>query len=104
MKLSPVEAINRVNELVTVEMLVQRTKCCTGSSQVFLDSEPNHRDPKNLGVVVTESGRAKFTEAGIDDPATLFKGKTIRVRGVVVRKEKGPYIEVTDVSQIEIMK
>jgi hypothetical protein len=42
--LSPVEAINRINEPVAVEMLVQRTKCCTGSRQVSLDSEANHRD------------------------------------------------------------
>src|SRR5260370_23418985 len=102
MSLSAEEAINRVNEAVTGEMLVQRTKCCTGSSQVFLDSEPNHRDPKNLGVVVIESGRAKFGEAGIDDPTAHFKGKTVRVRGVVVRKEKGPYIEVDDPSQIDV--
>ena len=58
MNLSPVEAINRVNESVTVEMVVQRTKCCTGSRQVFLDSEARYRDPNNLGVVVTEIGRA----------------------------------------------
>ena len=103
MNLSAVEAINRVNEPVTVEMIVKRTKCCTGSSQVFLDSDQNHRDPKNPGLVVTESGRAKFAEAGIDDPTAHFKDKTIRVRGVVVRKEKGPYIEVTDPSQIEIV-
>ena len=102
MILSAAEAVNRVNESVTVEMLVQRTKCCTGSRQVFLDSEPNHRDPKNLGVVVTQSGRAKFSEAGIDDPTAHFKGKTIRVHGIVIRKEKGPYIEVNDPSQIEI--
>lgn len=101
--MSPAEAINRVNETVIVEMLVQRTKCCTGSSQVFLDSEPNHRDLKNLGVVVTEAGRAKFAEAGIADPTAHFKGKTIRVRGVVIRKEKGPYIEVREPSQIEVM-
>ena len=63
MNLAAVEAINRVNESVTVEMLVQKTKRCSGSRQVFLDSEANHRDPKNLGVVVTESGRAKFSEA-----------------------------------------
>jgi hypothetical protein len=85
-------------------MLVQRTKCCTGSSQVFLDSEPNHRDPNNLGVVVTEAARAKFSEAGIDDPAIHFKGRIIRVRGVVIRREKGPAIEVGDPSQIEVMK
>jgi hypothetical protein len=69
-------------------MIVQRTKRGTGSSQVFLDSEPNHRGPKNLGVVVAENGRAKFSEAGIDDPTAHFKGKTIRVRGVVIRMEK----------------
>src|SRR5262245_1023100 len=104
MNLSPVEAINRINESVTVEMLVRRTKCCTGSRQVFLDSEANHHDPKNLGVVVTESGRARFGEAGIDDPTVHFKGKNIRVHGVVIRKEDRPYIEVNDPSQIELVK
>ena len=104
MNLSAVEAINRVGESVTVEMLVKKTKSCTGSCQVFLDSEPNHRDPNNLGVVITVSGRPKFAEAGIDDPTAHFKGKTIRVRGVVIRKEKGPYIEVSDPSQIELVK
>ncbi|MBI2806617.1 MAG: hypothetical protein HYX68_16675 [Planctomycetes bacterium] len=103
MNLSAVEAINRVNESVSVEMLVQKTKSCTGSCQVFLDSESNHRDPKNLGVVITVEGRPKFTEAGIDDPTVYFKSKTIRVRGVVIRKEKGPYIEVSDPSQIELV-
>jgi hypothetical protein len=104
MNLSPVEAINRVNESVTVEMLVQRTKCCTGSRQVFLDSEANHRDPKNLGVVVTEAGRAKFGEARIDDPTAYYKGKAIRVSGVVIRREERPYIEVDDLGQIELVE
>lgn len=103
MSLSPVEAIRRINESVTVEMVVQRTKCCSGSRQVFLDSEPNYREPNNLGVVVTEAGRAQFSKAGIDDPATHFQGKSIRVRGVVIRKEKGPYIEVYEPNQIEIV-
>lgn len=103
MHLSAEEAVNRINESVTVEMVVQKTKSCTGSCQVFLDSESNHRDPKNLGVVITVEGRPKFTEAGIDDPTAHFKGKTIRVRGVVIRKEKGPYIEVSDPSQIEMV-
>ena len=102
--MTPIEAIARINESVTVEMLVRRTKSCTGSCQVFLDSEPNHRDPKNLGVVITVDGRPRFTEAGIDDPTAHFEGKTIRVHGVVIRKEKGPYIEVNEPSQIEIVK
>lgn len=103
MNLSPVQAITRINESVTVEMRVRRTKSCSGSCQVFLDSEPNHRDPNNLGVVITVDGRPKFTEAGIDDPTAYFNGKTIRVHGVVIRKEKGPYIEVTDPEQIEVI-
>src|SRR5580692_3277416 len=104
MNLSAVEAIARVNESVTVELVVQRTKRCSGSKQVFLDSEANHHDPKNLGVIVTESGRAKFSEAGIDDPTAHFNGKTIRVHGVVIRKEDRPYIEVNDPRQIEMVK
>ncbi len=92
--MSPAEAISRVNESVVVEMVVQRTKCCTGSRQVFLE---------NLGVVVTEDGRAKFSAAGIDDPTAHYKGKTIRVRGVVIRRDDRPYIEVNDPGQIELV-
>jgi hypothetical protein len=101
--MSPAEAISRVNESVVVEMVVRRTKCCTGSRQVFLDSEANHRDTKNLGVVVTEDGRAKFSAAGIDDPTAHYEGKTIRVRGVVIRRDDRPYIEVNDPGQIELV-
>jgi hypothetical protein len=75
MNQSAVETISRVNESVTAELLVQRTKRCSVSRQVVLDSEANHRDPKNLGVVVTEFGEANFSEAGIDDPATYFSGR-----------------------------
>jgi hypothetical protein len=103
MNLSTVEAINRINETVTVEMFVQRTKRCSGSKQVFLDSEANHHDPKNLGVIITETGLARFNEAGIDDPTAHFNGKTIRVRGIVIRKENRPYIEVNDLSLIEMV-
>lgn len=101
--MSPEEAINRINESVTVEMLVQRAKCCSGSHQVFLDSAANYRDPKNLGVIVTEGGLSKFDEAGIDDPTAHFRGKLIRVRGVVTRKEDRPCIEVSDPGQIEMI-
>ena len=101
--ISPVEALKRLSDPVTVEMFIKRTKSCTCSSQFFLDCEENKRDPKNLGLVVTTAGAAKFREAGIDDPADHFQGKTIRVRGVVILKEGLPYIEVDDPGQIEIV-
>lgn len=103
MILSPEEASKRVDESVIVDMLVQRTKRCSSSRQVFLDSEADHHDPRNLGVVVTERGRARFSELGIADPAEHFDGKTIRVRGMVIRKENRPYIEVEEPSQIELV-
>src|SRR5258708_38413400 len=101
--ISPLEALNRLNEPVTVEMHIKRTKSCTCSSQFFLDCEENKRDPKNLGLVITTAGAAKFKEVGIDDPAELFQGKTIRVQGVVILKEGRPYIEVDEPGQIEIV-
>jgi hypothetical protein len=103
MPISPVEAIQRLNEPVVVQMLVKRTKSCTCSSQFFLDCEESKRDPKNLGLIITTAGAARFKETGIDDPADHFQGKTIRVHGVVVLKEGWPYIEVDDPGQIDVV-
>jgi hypothetical protein len=104
MPMSPLEAIKRLNEAVTVEMLVRESKSCRSSFQFYLDCEENYRNPKNLGVVVTTVGATKFKEANTNNPAVYFKGKTIRVRGVVVQKKGRPYIEVDDPAQIEIVR
>jgi hypothetical protein len=101
--ISPVEAIRRVHEPVTVEMPVKRSKTCTCSSQFFLDCEEDKRDPKNLGVIVTAAGAAKFKEGKIDDPAEHFLGKTLRIHGTVVLKDTRPSIEVNDPAQIEVV-
>ena len=102
MPLTPLEAANRLNEHVTVEMLVRAAKNCPHCSQVFLDSEGDHHDPRNLAVAVTETGAARFKGARIGDPALHFKGKTIRVTGVVTLKDNRPQIEVDDPGQIEV--
>jgi hypothetical protein len=87
MPLSAHEAINRVNERVTVEMPVKAAKDCQRCSLMFLDSEEDHHDPKYFAVAVTEIGKSKFREAKIDDPARHFKGKTIRVTRLVTVKD-----------------
>jgi DNA/RNA endonuclease YhcR with UshA esterase domain len=102
MQLTPQEAINRINEQVTVEMLVKAAKNCQYCSQVFLDSEADHHDPKNFAVALTETGKG-IREAKVDDPAGYFKGKAIRVTGVVTMKDKRPQIEVDDPKQIEMV-
>jgi thiosulfate/3-mercaptopyruvate sulfurtransferase len=102
--LTPAEAIKKVNERVTVQMEVKAAKDrLEKRGEIYLDSEEDFRDPKNLGVVVTRVGAAKLKEAGIDDPAGDFKGKTIRVTGTVILKEKRPRIEVDDARQIEVV-
>jgi hypothetical protein len=103
--LTPVEAIKKVNEKVVVEMQVKATKNrLEKRGDIYLDSEEDFRDKKNLGIVVTKSGAAKFKEAGVDDPAVHFKDKTIRVTGTVIIKEKRPRIEVDDSKQIQIVE
>ena len=104
MPLSPPEAANRVNERVTVEMLVRAAKNCPHCSQIFLDSEEDHHDPNNLAVAVTETGAARFKGARVDDPALHFRGKTIRVTGVVRLKDNRPRIGVDDPRQIEVVE
>jgi hypothetical protein len=85
-------------------MLVKAAKNCAHCSQVFLDSEQDHHDPNNLAVAVTETGKVRFKELRIDDPARHFQGKTIRVQGVVTLKDNRPRIDVDDPRQIEIVE
>jgi hypothetical protein len=103
MPLSPLEAANRINEQVTVGMLVRAAKNCPHCSQVFLDSEEDHHDPNNLAVAVTQTGKARFKQMRIDDPARHFKGQAIRVTGVVTLKDHRPRIGVDDPGQIEVV-
>lgn len=103
MPLSAPEARSRINERVTVEMQVRAAKNCQRCSLMFLDSEEDHHDAKNFAVAVTETGKVKFRKAKVDDPAGHFKGKTIRVSGVVTVKDNQPQIEVDDPGQIEVV-
>jgi hypothetical protein len=103
MPFSPVEAASRVNEQVTVEMLVKAAKNCEHCGQIFLDSEQDHHDPRNFAVAVTAIGKVRFKESEIDDPALHFKGKAIRVTGTVIVKNKQAQIEVDDPGQIEMV-
>jgi hypothetical protein len=103
--LTPAEAIKMVDKEVAVEMVVRSSKnALEKRHEIYLDSEENFRDEKNLAVVITEKGAEKFKEAGIDDPAEHFRGKTIRVTGKVIRKEERPRIEVSDPKSIRLIE
>jgi hypothetical protein len=103
--LSPAEAIKMVDKEVTVQMVVRSSKNALAQRhEIYLDSEENFRDEKNLAVVITEEGAGKFKDAGIDDPAEHFRGKTIRVTGTVIRKDDRPRIEITDPKAIRLIE
>jgi hypothetical protein len=84
-------------------MSVKAAKNCGQCSQVFLDSEEDHRDTRNVAITLTNTGKARFKGLSIDDPALHFRGKTIRVTGVVTVKAGHPQIEVDDPRQIEVV-
>ena len=101
MPLSAPEARTRINEQITVDLVVKAAKNCQRCSLMFLDSEQDHHDLKDFAVAVTDTGKARFREAKIDDPAGHFKGRTIRVTGKVILKDSQPQIEVDEPTQIE---
>jgi len=102
--LTPVEAIKKVNEEVTVQMVVKAAKNrLEKRGEIYLDSEENFKDDKNLGIVITKTGAGKFMEAGVNDPAVHFQDKLIRVKGTVIIKEERPRIEVDDPKDIQIV-
>src|ERR1022692_4410622 len=103
--LTPAEAIKKVNEEVTVQMLVKAAKNrLEKRGEIYLDSEENFKDENNLGIVITKIGATKFMEAGVNDPAVHFQDKIIRVEGTVIIKEQRPRIEVDDAKDIQIVK
>jgi hypothetical protein len=102
--LSPVEARKKVGETITVQMAVQSAKNrLEKRGEIYLDSEPDFKDPKNFAVVITKAGAAKFKDKDIADPAEHFRGKTIRATGIVKEVDKIPRIEVDDPKQIKIV-
>jgi hypothetical protein len=102
--LSSEEAGKHVGEKVTVEMVVRASKDrLEKRKEIYLDSTTDHHDPKNLAAVVTVAGAATLKGAGIADPATYYKGKTIRVSGTVTLKENEPRIEINSAEQIRVV-
>lgn len=69
---------------------------------IYLDSEDDFKDPKNLCVAIAAAAAAKFKKQGIVDLAGLCRGKVIRVRGCAMRFDERPYLLVHGPDQIEI--
>jgi len=102
--LSPAEAAKHVNEKCTVEMEVKSTGKTRDGKLIFLNSEEKYQNDKNFTVVIDAKAAGQLKEAKIDDPATHFKGKTIRVSGTVTTFRDHPQIKVEDAKQIQVVE
>src|SRR5258707_634916 len=100
--LGPVEARKQVGKEITVKMEVKTAKDrLEKRGEIYLDAEEDFKDEKNFAVVITKKGAASLKEAGIDDPAAHFKGKTIRATGTVKEVDGVPRVEIDDAKRIK---
>lgn len=97
------EASAHVGKKARVELVVESARLMADRRACFLNSRKNHRDAENFTVVIFREALARFAEAGIDDPANHFDGRTIRVRGLVAERDDKPQIVVETPDQIEVV-
>jgi hypothetical protein len=97
-------ARKHVDERVTVTFKVRHAKFATDPDRVYLDSEKDYKDPKNLGLLIEADALPAFRKAGIEKPAEHYDGKTIRATGKVFLRDELVLIKLEKPEQIEIVK
>ena len=97
--LSPEDALKKVDQTVTVLMEVKSTG---GNTARFLNSETDFRSEKNFAVFIPHLALSSFQKAGIADPGTHYKGKTILVTGPVALSQNRPVLRVEEPTQIKL--
>lgn len=102
--LAPADAAAREGEECTVEFTVAGARKLPGKQICFLNSCRDHRDEKNFTVVIFKAGLDRLKADGIDDPAEHFIDATIRVRGVVEKRDGRPQIVVEEPGQLVVTK
>jgi hypothetical protein len=98
------QARAHLGERVTVTFKVQHAKFATEPDRVYLDSEKDYRDPKNLGVLIEAASLPAFKKAGIDKPADHYDGKTIRITGKLFEREKNVFIKAEKPDEIAVIE
>lgn len=96
-------ARQHVGSKVEVVMQVQAAKNAEKRKTVFLDSEANFQDDKNLGIAISEQGQTELKQQrGIADAAEFYRNKQIRVVGIVELEEDRVYIKVHAAEQLDL--
>jgi len=98
------EARKHVDQQVTVTFKVQHAKFAMNPDRVYLDSEKDYKDAKNLGLLIQAAALPEFKKAGIEKPAEHYDGKMVRATGKVFLKDDLVFIGLEKPAQIEIVK
>lgn len=99
------EARQHVGKQVEVVFKVKSTKNSVKRKTVFLDSEENFQDEKNLGIAISEVGVSDLKQKrGVEAPAEYYKDKSIRVVGEVVIENEHAYIKVDDADHLDLFE
>jgi hypothetical protein len=98
----PAEAAKMVGEEVTVLLTIESSSLRDG--RCFLNSESNFRSADNFTLFIDRDAMAKFKEAGIDDPSSHFRGKTVHADGKVAEFRGRPQISLVGPDAIKIVE
>jgi hypothetical protein len=98
------EARQHLGQKVTVTFKVQHAKFAMNPERVYLDSEKDYKDSKNLGLLIQADALPEFKKAGIEKPAEHYDGKMVRATGKVFLKDELVFIGLEKPAQIEIVK
>ncbi len=97
-------ARQHLNERVTVQFKIQHAKFATNPDRAYLDSEKDHRDPNNLGILIEADALPAFRKGGIAKPAEHYDGKTIRVTGKPFLRDDNVFIKAERPGDIKVIK
>ena len=100
--LTPEAAAKKVNEKCTVEMEVKSTGKADGV--FFLNAKEDFKAADNFTIFINKEGVEKLKEAKIEDPASYYKNKKIRVTGTVKLYRDKPEIVVEKAEQIQVVE
>lgn len=101
--IAPAEAVAHAGEECTVELVVAAARKLPGKDVCFLNSKKDHRDEDNFTVVIFKDGLERLKSDGIENPADHFLDATIRVRGVIEKRDGRPQIVVEEPGQIVVV-
>jgi DNA/RNA endonuclease YhcR with UshA esterase domain len=102
--LASADAAAHVGEECTVEFTVEGGRRLPDKEICFLNSCSDHRDERNFTVVFFKAGLERMKADGIEDPAAHFEKATIRVRGIVEKRNGRPQVVVEEPGQITLVK